>query len=124
MSTPPGDSGNGYTLPDGRGAQARLKHVPPFVKDLPDAVGGLNIITHVPSFVTITCLCANPVVGSNDDRQVTRLASVAKGARVLEVAASSEQRSNVAGGAPMKKVYRPAVTKPTGRIFPNAPGAG
>ena len=55
---------------------------------------------------------------------MTRLASVAEGARVLEAAASSEQRRNVACGAPMQEVYRPAVAQPAGRTCPSALGAG
>ena len=83
MSSPSGNSGDGYTLTDGRGAQARLKHMPPFVKDLLDAVGGFDIVARVPSFAVIACLRANPVMGGDNNGHVPGFASLTEGAWVL-----------------------------------------
>ena len=124
MSAPARDVGDRDTLSDRGTSDTRLEHVPPFVKNLSNGSSDPDVVAHVGSAVVVEGLRADPVVGGDDSRHMARFASVAKGARILEVATSGEQRSDVAGGAPMKKVNRPAVTKPTGRTFPNARGAG
>ena len=52
-----------------------------------------------------------------------RLASVAKGTRILEAVTGGKKRCDVTCGAPMQKVNRPAVAQPTGRACPAASGA-
>ena len=98
--------------------------MPPSVQYLFDGPGDSGIIAHVGATAVVERLCADPMVGSDDDRHMARFASVTEGARVLKVATSSEQCSNIAGRTPVKKVDRPTVTKSTSGAFTDARGVG